>query len=171
MVSDIFAQTPAVLTAGSTIIAQKRPLSPCERGFVALILLTVLLIITISGKTRWQSSVDDHKKLLVRVVGEVEQEKTIEVPLGATVADVLALVCPTNEAALQKLALDATVRRGDVIVVPKRGCLSIFVKGKINELFFFPEGSQFADLQGKLAIQGKRKKRKLKDGEVIDITS
>jgi hypothetical protein len=114
----------------------------------------------------------------VRVVGEVFEEQKLLLSKHATVLDVLSKIPLGKLAAIEKLSTNARLRDGQILVIPKEGCLSVYVKGAVAKegIVYLKEGDTFRDL-GKLihftpdADQKafKRKRRKLKDGEVIEI--
>lgn len=106
----------------------------------------------------------------VRVIGEVKHEQEITVPLHATIADILACIELTSCASIEKMALDACPKQNETIVIPKQGFVSVFVQGDASKLILLAEGSTFRDLRESLQTNSwKRKKRKLKDGETIQL--
>ncbi len=149
-----------------------------ERAVVVLMLLILATIGTITFSERSKHAKERSDALCVRVIGEVEEETVVQVCSGATVADALASITFTEFADPQKLTYDMRLVKDQVVVVPKKGSLSIFVNGAVEkeELLSFEEGATFLDLRKKVHLQNSadskaffRKRRKLKEGETITI--
>lgn len=150
-------------------------LSPREyvAVFLMLLMLSTLGILSFTSRSMKQ---DLGVPLSIHVVGEVNQEQVVQVPQGAQVADVLAQVHFTSSADLEKMSHDAPVSQGQILVIPRKGSLSVYVKGAVakSEVLFFEEGATFLDLQESVKLDQKadrraffRKKRALKDGEIV----
>ena len=114
----------------------------------------------------------------VYVVGEIKDAKVVRTWSGATVSDVVGYVQFTEMADLNKLVFDAPVSQGQILVIPRKGVLSVFVSGAVakNELFLFEDGATFLDLKERIKFDQKadvrafaRKRRALKDGETVFI--
>ncbi len=144
--------------------------------FVMIATLSTIAVITFSEKSKHAQ--ENSNVLFVKVVGAVVEEKVIKVTHGATVADALSYVRPTDSADLQKLAYDLSLVKDEVLIIPKKGTLSVYVKGGVEkeELLTLDEGATFLDLRKKVRLQNRadkksffRKRRKLKQGETITI--
>jgi hypothetical protein len=115
------------------------------------------------------------QELDITVQGAVEHPGRHIVKKGTTVREALALVGVLPEADLRRLKLDAKVRRNQVIKVPKMAMITVMLEGAVAQPgpVLVPRGSQLMDLIDKVALQETadvdklRKKRRLKDGEII----
>ncbi len=114
----------------------------------------------------------------VLVTGAVTEEKQLQLPLGASVADVLSSVTLTAEAALEKLLLRPQLKQNSVVIIPVRGYVSIYLQGAVirKGVHLFPEGATYKHLvEEPLFLQNadlkniKRRRRLLKEGESITI--
>ncbi|MDB6080960.1 MAG: hypothetical protein JWO53_232, partial [Chlamydiia bacterium] len=130
---------------------------------------SLLLFITISIGLQWNRPQPAATKIIqIFVVGEVVQEQSLKIHSQATIADVLAKIQLTPLAALEKMAFDAHVTANEVLVIPRKGCVSVFIKGEDAKVVVLQEGATFQDLREKLKVVAwKRKRRKLKEGETI----
>lgn len=142
--------------------------------FIMLLLLATAGVLSFSSRPKKLAGAP----LSIYVVGEVQEEKEVLVPQGAQIADVLAQIQITELADLDKMAHDAPVTSGQILVIPRKGALSVYVKGTLakNEVLYFDEGATFSDLRERIKLDQKadarsllRKKRALKDGEVVCI--
>ena len=149
-----------------------------ERAVVFLMLIILSTIGITAFSERSKHTKEKSAALCVRVIGEVEEEAIVHVSPGATIADALASITFTECADPQKLAYDMRLVKDQVVVVPKKGTLSIFVNGAVEkeELLSLKEGATFLDLRKKIHLQTSadtkaffRKRRKLKEGETITI--
>jgi hypothetical protein len=149
-----------------------------ERIALFFILFVLGTCTMITFALRSQKNIDTHESISIYLAGEVFEEKSIQVPYGATIADVIAFAKFTELADLDKMAHDALVSQNQVVIVPRKGYTSIFVKGAVNKnkVLIFKEGATFFDLQQKVQLHKDadirallRKKRALKDGETIEI--
>lgn len=133
-------------------------------------LFSFLVFITViaSSIIKLEPICEEHIK--VRVLGEVQCEKEIVVPLHATIGDIVACIELTPSACIEKMALDVCPKQNETIVIPKQGFVSVFVQGDASKLVLLAEGATFRDLRESLQTDSwKRKKRKLKDGETIQL--
>jgi hypothetical protein len=152
---------------GEKCDSKKPKLALFERFFV---LITLFLVGSIFYKTT--RGENKYQPIAIHVVGAIEGgEKTVTLPFGATCGDALSQVIMTKEANLQRLPLDLVLRPNQTLVIPRKGVISIFVKGKKSELLLLPKGVSFRDLF-KLFPDPKiqKKRRKLHDGEVVNLT-
>jgi hypothetical protein len=151
-------------------------LSRVERAtlFVILILLTTLA--TTSFAKRMQHISGLQERLQVRVVGEVREPVTLEVASGSTIADILARLVLTEKACPESMAQDAKVVHDQLIIIPRKNCVSVYVKGAVlyEGVHVFEEHATYLTLceKGVLAPNAdvralKRKKRALYEGETV----
>jgi len=149
-----------------------------ERALLFLMLFVLSTIGVITFSERSKQTKEKSAGFCVRVVGEVEEEALVQLHPGATVADALFSATFTECADPQKIAYDVRLVKDQVVVVPKKGALSIFVTGAVEkeELLTFEEEATFLDLRKKIQLQKSadikaffRKRRKLKQGETITI--
>ena len=147
-----------------------------ERIAIFIMLFSLSTCAVISFSSRSKNSSDVRATFSMQVVGEVTEERVLQVPQGATVADVLSYVQCTKFADLEKMAHDAPIASGQTLIVPRKGSLSVFVKGAVekNEVLVFEEGATFSDLHERVKLDQKadirsflRKKRALKEGETV----
>lgn len=147
---------------------QKTRLHVIERVFCAcfLFMFFILALVVYRARDEYAREVINREVL---VVGAVVQEKKIQLPLGATIGDVISKVSLSKEAAMEKVSLDSLCTK-NLFIVPKKKCITIYVTGRCEGVYYFPEGSLMKDLYEKVKIHGKfRKTRKLKDCEVISL--
>lgn len=159
---------------------EKKFLPIREWAAVLCMLLALAYLTTISFAAKWQASRIAVPIIQVRIVGEVENEMSIQLPFGATIADALAKIVPTQYAALEKLSFDACLKHEQILVIPRKGFLSVFVRGEVEKerVFHFSETATFHDLKKIIVLTDaadlqalKRFRRKLKEGETITIAS
>lgn len=160
--------------------ANQPALLPIREWIAALLMLLILsLLTTVSFVSKWQSSTSSQPLICVHIVGAVEKEQDLNLPHGASIADALSHIALSDDAAVEKMAYDAPLRQNQILIVPKKKCVSVFVKGAVVKagLVVLPEGATFRDLALRINVQEnadikslKRKKRRLKDGEVITIS-
>lgn len=117
----------------------------------------------------------------ILVTGAVVEEKKLVLPHGSRIVDALAQVTPLPDANVDILFYQAPLHHEQVVVVPKRGFISIYLRGAVVKegVVTLPEGVRFPALirEHDLFSQDadlrflNRKRRLLKDGECIDIPS
>ncbi len=138
-----------------------------------------LLLLTLSTvHMKSKSALRDTSELHVFVTGEVEACTQMTLPHGANVADILAHIHLTAHAAVEKLALHTSLKNNQIVVIPKQNAVSVYVQGAVQKegVVTLPQGATFKELKEKLVFSPEanvgafqRKRRKLKDGEVINI--
>ena len=151
---------------------EKPSLRYYERLFVLFVLIIFAVISIHVGVEKWQTTPRRSPSIHVHVVGEINGgEKDLELPCGATYGDLLGRISWTERAFILKMPIDRRLRAGEYVVIPRWGCLSVYMKGVKNELLYLPNGSTFRDLYVLYPYRElRRKHRKLRDGEIITIS-
>ncbi len=152
------------------------------REWVAVLcmLFSLAYLSTVVHKHKNHSFPDSSSIMQVVVVGEVKEEKTLSLPPGSTVADACAKITLLPTAQIEALALDAKLKEGQILIIPKRGALSVYLKGAVKQegVYHLKEQATFKDLYESALFTDmadikalKRKRRKLLDGETITIAA
>jgi hypothetical protein len=119
------------------------------------------------------------QEIEINIQGAVVNPGRRLVKKGMTVREALAQAGLLAEADLQKVNLDAKVRRNQTIKVPKQATVTVYVEGAVllPGPVVLPKGAKLQDLIDKLRFQDSadveplRKKRRLKEGETIVIST
>jgi hypothetical protein len=154
---------------------------PVREWAAVLVMLFILASLsTLSFTAKSQATDERALSIQVHIVGEVEKETLLEMPYGATIGDALSKVALTSSTDVDRLTLDAQLKHGQILVIPKKGVVSVYLKGAVQKtgVLHLQEAATFRDLQQVALFDDtadmkafKRKTRKLKDGEVITIAS
>lgn len=160
----------------------KKQSLPIHEWFaVSLIVILVALLSSIITINRYKYQPPVLLEPLVKnieiyVEGAVEKVGSYSLPHGATLKDLLLLVKLTEEADLRKLRPSRQLRNGQIIKVPARPMITVKVIGAAEETSFkMPKGARLSEIIGKIKphsdadLSGLQKKRKLRDGEIINI--
>lgn len=115
------------------------------------------------------------QEIEINLQGAVEHPGRRLVKKGTTVREALDQAGLNPDADLRRLKLDAKVRRNQNIKVPKLAMITVVLEGAVVQpgAVVMPKGSRLMDLIDKVALQESadvdklRKKRRLKEGEVI----
>jgi len=151
---------------------EKPSLKYHERLFVLFVLLVFIAISLHVGWKKMGTTSSGTRLICVHVVGEiVDGKKDLTLRYGATYGDVLGRISCAEKASIKKMPIDHILRDGEYVVIPRAGCLSVYLKGQKNELLYVAEGTTFRDLYVQYPYKElKRKRRKLRDGEIITIS-
>lgn len=161
----------------------KKPTLPIHEWLavclVSLIMLTISVVSHISWKSKTVESTFDLKEEQVEVFveGAVPAPQSYIVKKGTRLRDIIAMADLSPEAHPSKLKLDAKVRDGQVVKVPTRPMITIFIEGAVLSTgpLQVPKGTTYADLLDKLTfkpganLKPLQKKAKLKDGACVTI--
>jgi hypothetical protein len=150
---------------------KKEKLTLIESIFVGICLAILVTIVKIVFFEARAPSENETPSFLVHVVGAIVGEKVdLEMEAGSTVLDALGRVSLMPQASYQNMSLDSPLKPNQTLVICRKDKLSIFIKGKDGGLFFMAPGSTYRDLYKIFQHKKlKRKKRKLFDGEVVDL--
>lgn len=160
---------------------ESKILSIPEWLFVVTFCFFLLFIALYSSKHKMRFLEDEiGEHISVRVVGAVKEETLLTLPFGATIADVVAKVRLTSEAARDKLVMRLPLKEKDIVVIPSKGVVTIYLQGAVvnQGVYHLPEGATYRQLVEKpIFLESadlrsfKRRKRLLKEGEVILVPS
>ena len=147
-----------------------------EKIIVLVHLIVFSTIVCAAVTRRFEKSGASCERLSVFVTGEVKESKMIYLPQEATVGDALAQVEVGFQADCEKMAIDAKLSYEQVVIVPKKGVLSVFFKGAVTEerVYYFPLGTTVQEAIKTIACDEnasverlKKSKRRLKDCETV----
>jgi len=113
----------------------------------------------------------------VYVEGAVQNPGVHHVSRNATMQDVLDVAIAASEADLRKINPHSKIRKGQLIKIPKREMITVELTGAVKEqkTVQMPKGSALEDLASldlfldEADLVKLQRKRRLKDGEVIDV--
>jgi DNA uptake protein ComE-like DNA-binding protein len=125
----------------------------------------------------------EHAHLIVNpfikisIEGAVEHPGSYNFKKGARVKDALAEAKPLPEADLKRINLEAKLRKGQIIHLPKIELLTIYIQGAVDKpgALQVPKGTRLIDLIKTVSfpknavLEPLQKKRRLRDNEVIHI--
>lgn len=167
---------------------QEKPHLPIHEWVAVVTILGFMAILT--GLTAFDSSPSSpvitgvphyltDPNIEVYIQGAVERSGVYTVPRGALVSDLLELAKPEGDADLTKLKLQSKLRKGQLVKVPKLAMLTVYLEGAVETpgALKIPKGTRLEELPNlaKLTAEANlkplQKKRRLKDGEVIHISS
>lgn len=149
-----------------------------EKLAVFVILFILATIASLSYHSKQNRIAKTKRCITVHCVGAIDRAKSVELPLGAQVADLLAKVALSRDADVNKLQLQVKLENEQVFVVPKRGVLSLYVTGAVREsgVICVPEGLKYNQLKDYIAFTDdadlaslRRKRRLLREGEMVQI--
>lgn len=149
-----------------------------EWAAVLVMLLCIITLTAASFASKRGLPTTVAASISIRVVGGSVEELQLELAPGAQVVDALAHLTLSEEVDVGKLPLEAKLQPGQVLVIPTKGKVSLFVTGSVEKsgLFVLPEGSRYPDLLRYITLtsnadlkQFKRKRRLLQEGETIEI--
>jgi hypothetical protein len=118
-------------------------------------------------------------KIEVLIDGSVINPGTYYLPSGILMKDVLMLAQPTSGADLRRYNLNSQIKKGRAINVPSRPMIVIQVSGAVENpgKISVPKGTRLMDLKTLIKLKqhandkGLNRKRKLKEGELINVPS
>lgn len=121
----------------------------------------------------------NHTGFEVHVKGAVDYPGTYHLPYNIKMRDLLALAGVSSNADLRRFNLDAALKKGRIINVPARAMIHVHLKGavKADKMVVIPKGSKLEDLINLAEFSedadynALRKKRRLKEGEVVLVPS
>ncbi|MBA3957533.1 MAG: SLBB domain-containing protein [Parachlamydiaceae bacterium] len=165
---------------------QEQPRLPTHEWITVLVILFLLatltgVVLASSNSIGTRELGTPHyivdREIEVFIEGAVEKPGAYKIERGACVSDLLALASIAPDADTRKLKLDKKLRKGQVIKIPHRPMITVHVEGAVKTpgAILVPKGSVVSDLASRLDLleeaDGKslRRKRRLKDGEVIKI--
>lgn len=162
----------------------KLPVHEWMAVVVILMLISGLsVLVIISGNSENTPAVSSphyivEQEIEISVEGAVEKSGTFHVNRGTTVSQVLQLAVPTSEADLRSIKQDKKVRKRQVIKVPRLIIITVRLEGAVEAPgpITFPKGTRLNELINKVKfkqganIEKLRKKRLLKDGEIITVS-
>lgn len=113
----------------------------------------------------------------VVVDGAVEKPGSYIVKRGARISDVLALAGELPDSDLRRLRVERKVRNGQIIKVPHRPMITVYLEGAVKapHSITIPKGSSLSDIipliefEEGAHVDKLRRKRRLKDGEIIKV--
>lgn len=113
----------------------------------------------------------------VLIKGAVTHPGIYHIHSEISLKDLLAIAEVTSNADLRRFSLEAMVKKGRIINVPTRAMIEVYLKGAVKEdqRLTIPKNSKLEDLiiLGKFTPDADlaflKKKRKLKNGEVIQV--
>ena len=117
------------------------------------------------------------QEIEINIQGAVEQPGRRLVKKGITVGEALAHAGLLSDADLRRVKLDSKVRRNQTIKVPQLATITVIVEGAVVTpgSLKLPKGAKLMDLIAHVVLQDNadveklRKKRRLKDGETIQV--
>lgn len=153
---------------------------------VVLSLIVLLGMITFITHKHWFSGqsrqfADPHHaydlKIQIQIQGAVEFPGTYSLEKGATMEDALSLAKPAANADLKKLLLSKKIRDGQMIKVPAKEYITVYLKGAVEHpgALIVPKGTLMEELIGLTQfppgadLSKLMRKRKLKEGETIKV--
>jgi hypothetical protein len=146
-----------------------------------LFVVTMCCFLAFAGVSAWRNkqsmASDEGQCITVFVTGAVKQPKKVELLRGALLADALACVSFLPEVHTDALFYSMPLEDEQVVVVPKKGCVSVYIAGAVvsEQVVCLPEGSCFPALLKKTELFRsdadlrflRRKRRLIKDGETV----
>lgn len=145
--------------------------------FVVFIILSTIASLSYSAKNQKLSQI--KQSLIVHCVGAVKSDSFVTLPVGSQVTDLLAHIELADDADLTKLVLETRLKNDQVVVIPKKGALSLYVTGAVTQsgVVCVPEGLRYSQLRDYLTLTSeadvaifKRRRRVLSEGETIDVS-
>lgn len=149
-----------------------------EKLAVFVILFILATIASLSFLSKQNRIAKTKSFITVHCVGAIDRAKSVELPVGAQVADLLAKVALSQDADVTKLQLETKLENEQVFVMPKRGVLSLYVTGAVREsgVIYVPEGLKYSQLKDYVAFADdadltslRRRRRLLREGEMVQI--
>lgn len=121
----------------------------------------------------------DRHLLEVFVKGDVAYPGIYRLPSEMTLRDILDIAQVQPTADLRRYNLNKLVRRGQLIKIPKKETVQIHITGAVkrSETLMLPKGTSLQEVIPLIAhqalpnanLEALKRKRKLKDGETIEI--
>jgi|GEM_PF-5270374 len=150
---------------------KKAKLTLIESIFVGICLAVLFWIAQVSLCGHWKEA-KKAASFSVHAVGAiVGGKKELQMASKSTVLDAVGRLSLLPEAEVMGLPLDMPLKPNQTLVICQKGKLSIFVKGEKGGIIFMPPGSTYKDLYKIFPHKKiKRKRRKLTDGEVVDLS-
>ncbi len=147
-----------------------------------LAVLAMLLFLALIGATSYarkvQSTIFVQKTISVTCIGACKQTDPIKLALGSQIQDLLCQLELAPEADTSKLVLTERLKDNQLIIIPKKGCITLNVSGAVKApgLIYVPEGLHFNELLPYLTLSQdadigviRRRRRQLLEGETIHI--
>lgn len=143
--------------------------------------LTICIVLAPQQETGQVMMAEPHfiadQKVEVIIQGAVEHPGVYTLTRGMLVSDLLEQAIPLAEADVKRVKLDKKLRTGQVIKVPEIKMITIQLTGAVQppHSLRVPKGTRVQDLLEKVKFQEEadlsklRKKRLLKDGEIIHV--
>lgn len=152
-------------------------LSLPEWLFVITFCFFLLFLALYSSTHKKQFRKEEKSELIsIQVVGAVKREVLLTLPFGSSIADIIAKVELTSEAARDKLIMRQVLKEKDIVVIPSKGVVTVYLQGAVvnQGVYQLPEGATYKELIHKPIFLDsadlrslKRRKRLLKEGEVV----
>ena len=145
--------------------------------YIVYLFIALLLTLSALSYSKKHSLIAPETKIHVRVLGAVQNEKSLNIHALSTVADVLALVDLAEDADCDKLIIDEKIKPG-IFIVPKRNHTSIYVTGAVEKtgLYYVPESCRFNELTHYIQTASDadmryftRKRRRVVEGELLTV--
>lgn len=166
----------------------QRKTLPIHEWAAILLIVTLLAILTVLALGKDQATLPKHlnaphfittNEIEVWIEGAVENPGYYKVKRGTCIKGVLELATCKQEADLRKVKLQKKLRNGQIIKIPQKEMITIFVEGEVEhpKTISLQKGSQVKELipmlifTSKANVEKLNRKRKLKDGEKIVVPS
>lgn len=146
---------------------------------LAMLLLLATLAASAYAKKHSQYKATP-KNIHVTCLGACVEAKSLEFSQGSCLADLVNKISLHDDADLGKMALESRLKDGQVVIIPKKGGMSLYVTGAVDEprVLFVPEGLHFNQLKQYITLADDadlaifhRRRRVLCEGETIHIPS
>ena len=153
-----------------------KQLQPYERHiacFLSALLAGLGLYVAFESR---QVSVRSAEHIAVQVVGAVKEAR-ISLPPGATIDDVLTMITVDENADLTELDGTKKLADGEIIVVPEKGRITVYIFGAVDEpkvVVINREEApgavlQYIHLHEDADIASFLRRKKLRNGSIIEI--
>ena len=170
------------------MIEQQKPMLMVHEWLAIAIIVGLLGMLAAIAMIRNSSSqfkeiattdTPSNQWIKVAIDGAVESPGNYTVEKGTSLKEVLAQAKVLEDADFSRLKMKITskVRQGQMIHVPKKQIITVFIQGNVEfpGALAVPKGTRLIDLMDKITFQDNadlqplRKKRRLKDQEIIRI--
>lgn len=150
----------------------------CILGFFAMICTLTQGSYRLAGQMSPDNEIH-QETISIKIEGAVENPGIFFVSRKSTVEEALRLAKPTQFADLKKIVPGAAVKSGQRIKVPSIPLITVHIKGEVDSAGFHQmrKGTRLCDLPALLQFPESvdlskfKKKRALKNGEVIEVPS